>query len=250
MKRRAVHRTRLLAAISLPFVATENCTPWGLAGSCLRSTLLTSSAAWSGGSDARMGDEDVAEARPGPGRLEGGVVETLRGEPPDDPRVDRDGAVDRDLSSGRSPYSPRPPVAHKLDPYDRAHATASRCRWSPDSLATPAPALAVELDQPEHVVDRPPARVERAEQPQGLDDRQLVVQLRFLEVNAEPRPQRAVVAAVRPTSSCGRRRTRAGFPAGAVGWGTVRIQAWHVTRGAPTATCRRQASGRSGSGRA
>ena len=39
-----------------------------------------------------MVDEDVAEALPGTGGLEGRVVETLRGESPDDPRVGGDGS--------------------------------------------------------------------------------------------------------------------------------------------------------------
>ena len=81
------------ATVNFPFVATKSCTPWWLAGSAPRSTLLTSSTGKERGSDARMGDEDVAETLPGPGRLEGRVVETLRGESPDDPRVGRDGAV-------------------------------------------------------------------------------------------------------------------------------------------------------------
>ena len=62
-------RYRLLAAtVNFPFVATENCTPCWLAGSAPRSKLLTSSTGKERGSDARMGDEDVAEALPGPGR--------------------------------------------------------------------------------------------------------------------------------------------------------------------------------------
>ena len=83
----------LAATANFPFVATENCTPWWLAGSAPCSTLLTSSTGRERGSDARMGDEDVAEALPGPGRLEGRVVEALRGESADDPRVGRDGAA-------------------------------------------------------------------------------------------------------------------------------------------------------------
>ena len=87
-----LHRL-LVAATNFPFVATENCTPLWLAGGALRSSLLTTSTARERGADARMGDEDVAEALPGTGRLEGGVVATLRGESPDDPRVGRDGSV-------------------------------------------------------------------------------------------------------------------------------------------------------------
>ena len=45
------------------------------------------------GANARMGDEDAAEALSATGRLEGRVGETLRGEPPDDPRMGRDGSV-------------------------------------------------------------------------------------------------------------------------------------------------------------
>ena len=87
-------RDRLLVAtVKFPFVATENRTLWWLAGAALRSTMLTTSTTRERGTDAWMGDEDVAEVLPGTGRLEGGVVETLRGESPDDPRVGRDGSV-------------------------------------------------------------------------------------------------------------------------------------------------------------
>ena len=82
----------LVATVNFPFVAIENRTPWWLAGAALRSTMLTTSTTRERGTDAWMGDEDVAEVLPG-GRLEGGVVETLRGESPDDPRVGRDGSV-------------------------------------------------------------------------------------------------------------------------------------------------------------
>ena len=41
--------------------------------------------------DVRMGDPEVVEALSGPGRLEDGVVAALRGEPPDNPPLDRDG---------------------------------------------------------------------------------------------------------------------------------------------------------------
>ena len=49
-------------------MATENRTPWWLAGAALRSTMLTTSTTRERGSDAWMGDEDVAEVRPGTGR--------------------------------------------------------------------------------------------------------------------------------------------------------------------------------------
>ena len=65
-----------------------------------------------------MGDQDVVEALLGPGRFEGRAVEALRGEPRDDPPLDRDGPTrDRDLAAGARGYAPRPLVAHKLDPY-------------------------------------------------------------------------------------------------------------------------------------
>ena len=82
--------------------ATENRTPWWLASAARRSTLLTTPTAWERGAAARIGDEDVAEALPGAGRLEGSVVETLRGESPDDPQWVETGQLDRDLSSARA----------------------------------------------------------------------------------------------------------------------------------------------------
>ena len=51
----------------------------------------------------------------GPRRLEAGAVEAFRDKSLDDPRADRDGAVDRDLSLGGTRYSARAPVARKLD---------------------------------------------------------------------------------------------------------------------------------------
>ena len=58
-----------------------------------------------------MGDEDAAEALSATGRLEGRVGETLRGEPPDDPRM---GGTCR---QGVGDTPPRPAVPHKLAPY-------------------------------------------------------------------------------------------------------------------------------------
>ena len=79
--------------------------------------MLANPTARERGANARMGDEDAAEALSATGRLEGSVGETLRGEPPDDPRMGRDGSVGPDLSSGGGRYSPRPAVPHKLAPY-------------------------------------------------------------------------------------------------------------------------------------
>ena len=64
-----------------------------------------------------MGDQDVVEALSGPGRLEGGVVEAVRGEPSDIHYWIETGQLDQDLAAGARGYTPRPPVAHKLDPY-------------------------------------------------------------------------------------------------------------------------------------
>ena len=55
--------------------------------------MLANPTARERGANARMGDEDAAEALSATGRLEGSVGETLRGEPPDDPRMGRDGSV-------------------------------------------------------------------------------------------------------------------------------------------------------------
>ena len=55
--------------------------------------MLANPTARERGANARMGDEDAAEALSATGRLEGRVGETLRGEPPDDPRMGRDGSV-------------------------------------------------------------------------------------------------------------------------------------------------------------
>ena len=64
-----------------------------------------------------MGDQDVVEALSGPGCLGGGAVEAVRGESSDAPQLGDTGQLDRDLAAGARGYSPRPPVAHKLDPY-------------------------------------------------------------------------------------------------------------------------------------
>ena len=82
-----------MATVNFPFVATENRTLCWLAVAGLRSTLLSKPTARRQVADARMGDEDAAEALSGTGRLEGGVGEALRGESPDAPRVDRVGPV-------------------------------------------------------------------------------------------------------------------------------------------------------------
>ena len=61
-------------------------------------------------------------------------------------------------------------------------------------LADPAVPLALELDEPQQLGHVAAAPVERAEQPQRLLDRQLVGQLRFLQLDAEPLPQLVLVA--------------------------------------------------------
>ena len=72
-----------------------------------------------------------------------------------------------------------------------AQASDSRCFWPPDSLPTQLRALALELDDLQQLVDRPAAAIERAEQAQRLLDRQLLAELRFLQLDAEPLPQLA-----------------------------------------------------------
>ena len=75
-----------------------------------------------------------------------------------------------------------------------AQASDSRCFWPPDSLPTQLVALALELDEREQLVDRLPAIVERPEQAQRLLDRQLVGELRLLQLDAEALAQLALVA--------------------------------------------------------
>ena len=60
-------------------------------------------------------------------------------------------------------------------------------------LADPGAALLVELDELQHLVDRPAALAERAEEADGLLDRQLLGELRLLELDAEPLAQLAIL---------------------------------------------------------
>src|SRR5262245_5590985 len=61
-------------------------------------------------------------------------------------------------------------------------------------LHHPARTFALELDEREQIVDRSTAIVERAEEAKRLLDRQLVGELRFLQLDSEPLPQRAFIA--------------------------------------------------------
>ncbi len=65
---------------------------------------------------------------------------------------------------------------------------------SAGELADPAGALRVEFDQRQHLVDRAAALRKRSEQADRLLDRELVVELCFLELNAEPPAQRAIAS--------------------------------------------------------
>jgi hypothetical protein len=56
-------------------------------------------------------------------------------------------------------------------------------------LHDPRLAFRLELDRREQFVDGRAVRIKRSEQPQRLFHRQLVDKLRFLQLNAEPRPQ-------------------------------------------------------------
>ena len=76
-----------------------------------------------------------------------------------------------------------------------AHASDSRCFWPPESLPTRLAALALELDDLQQLVDRAAAAIERAEQAEHLLDRQLLAELRLLQLNAEPLPDLPLVRA-------------------------------------------------------
>src|SRR6185369_16555128 len=54
-------------------------------------------------------------------------------------------------------------------------------------------ALLAELHEVDHLVHAPAARIEAAEQPHGLLHRELVGELRLLELDAEPLAQRVLV---------------------------------------------------------
>jgi len=54
--------------------------------------------------------------------------------------------------------------------------------------------LVLQPDQREHLADAETARIETAEQRHDFSDRQLLGKLGLLKLNAEPRPQRQVVA--------------------------------------------------------
>ena len=79
--------------------------------------MLANPTARERGENARMGDEDAAEALSATGCLEGRVGETLWGEPPAIHEWVETGQLDRDLSSGGARYAPRPAMPHKLAPY-------------------------------------------------------------------------------------------------------------------------------------
>src|SRR5688572_20685063 len=67
-------------------------------------------------------------------------------------------------------------------------------------LADTARSLASELDDSQQLLDRPPTRVERTKQTERLLHGQLVRELRFLKLDAEPLPQFAVAGVRRDQS--------------------------------------------------
>ena len=71
-----------------------------------------------------------------------------------------------------------------------AHASASRCFCPPDNVLDPRAALLLELHQRDDLVGRRAAVEEAAEQAQRFDDRQLVGELRLLQLDAQPLTQR------------------------------------------------------------
>ena len=111
-----------------------------------------------------------------------------------------------------------------------AHATARRCFWPPESLPTQLRRFASSSTISSTSVDRRALPVERSEEPDDLLDGELLVELRLLQLDAEPLPQRPVVGrpsagraprprprparaaprGSRPSSSCRRRSGRAG----------------------------------------
>ena len=86
-KRRVV----LVPTVNLPFVPTQNCSLFGLSMTAHRVAMLALPTERERCADVRMGDQDVVEALLGAGRLEGGAVAAVRGEPSNDPLLDRDG---------------------------------------------------------------------------------------------------------------------------------------------------------------
>ena len=70
-----------------------------------------------------------------------------------------------------------------------AQATDSRCFCPPDSLTTQASRFDSSSTMARSSSTVGPSRIERAEQPQRFGHGQLVGELRFLQLNAEPRAQ-------------------------------------------------------------
>ena len=81
----------LVPTVNLPFVPTQNCSLFGLSMTAHRVAMLALPTERERCADVRMGDQDVVEALLGAGRLEGGAVAAVRGEPSNDPLLDRDG---------------------------------------------------------------------------------------------------------------------------------------------------------------
>ena len=89
-----------------------------------------------------------------------------------------------------------------------AHATDSRCFCPPDSFDTHASRFGASSTMSSSSSTGGAARIERSEQPQRFFDGQLVGQLRFLQLDAEPRPQRGGVALPSAGRAPPRRRRR------------------------------------------
>ena len=87
----AIIETLLVPTVNLPFVPTQNCSLFGLSMTAHRVAMLALPTERERCADVRMGDQDVVEALLGAGRLEGGAVAAVRGEPSNDPLLDRDG---------------------------------------------------------------------------------------------------------------------------------------------------------------
>ena len=76
----------------------------------------------------------------------------------------------------------------------RAQASDSRCFWPPERVRTRAPGLLGQADAGERLGRVEAAGVEAAEEGEDLADLELLGELRLLQLDAEPRAQRAAVA--------------------------------------------------------
>ena len=96
LARMLARKSRMLVAVALvgndrkfPICNDPKFLTLGLSLKAYRTVLLALPTERDRCADVQMGDQDVVEALSGPGRLEGGAVEAVRGEPSDDPQLGR-----------------------------------------------------------------------------------------------------------------------------------------------------------------